>query len=491
MKFIFVGNQGGKNVIDFYKGISIELSKYKNVNQKYLLWLDSEISYLNTNLNIELECVSFERYVNSNINNISKKEKILKHYKKINLSKKIAVERAFTDYSMLNDSVGERIETLNYVKSLTLNILNFFDEEMNGGDIIVCQTADSLFSSLCFLVAKQKGIKVFAPRPAAFMKQGSAGGFFVNSEYLKCEKMIKNYKILKRRPLKKQEILRAKDMFHTIVSLKEFSSYHSYTSKGRDRGKRALTPNLNNIYNYLLDNRNKNSEIVYTKVNIKRKIKANYLRFFRSLFFKYYFSSKVNDSIPEKSVFFPAQFQPEESTLTQGVWYANQVALIENISKSLPFGYTLVVKFHPWGRANRPLWQYRYLKNFYNIKFSDLNSKMIIPKVQAVITISGTISMECLAFDKPCIILGKSFYDYFELFYKVNKIQDLHLILVKVLIDKHYEKIKNRKNLTYKFINSYLSAIVPYWPFKEFSNEYAKQLAIDLHLEKKNIDEKL
>ena len=68
-------------------------------------------------------------------------------------------------------------------------------------------------------------------------------------------------------------------MFHTIVSLKEFSSYHSYTSKGRDRGKRALTPNLNNIYNYLLDNRNKNSEIVYTKVNIKRKIKANYLRF--------------------------------------------------------------------------------------------------------------------------------------------------------------------------------------------------------------------
>ena len=82
MKFIFVGNQGGKNVIDFYKGISIELSKYKNVNQKYLLWLDSEISYLNINLNIELECVSFERYVNSNINNISKKEKILKHYKK-------------------------------------------------------------------------------------------------------------------------------------------------------------------------------------------------------------------------------------------------------------------------------------------------------------------------------------------------------------------------------------------------------------------------
>ena len=41
--------------------------------------------------------------------------------------------------------------------------------------------------------------------------------------------------------------------------------------------------------------------------------------------------------------------------------------------------------------------------------------------------------MECLAFDKPCIILGKSFYDYFELLYKVNKIQDLHLILVKVL----------------------------------------------------------
>ena len=81
-----------------------------------------------------------------------------------------------------------------------------------------------------------------------------------------------------------------------------------------------------------------------------------------------------------KSQFFSAQFQPEESTLTQGVWYANQVALIENISKSLPFGYTLVVKFHPWGRPIGPLWQYRYLKNFYNIKFSDLNSKNDNPK---------------------------------------------------------------------------------------------------------------
>ena len=112
-----------------------------------------------------------------------------------------------------------------------------------------------LFSSLCFLVAKQKGIKVFAPRPAAFMKQGSAGGF-VNSEYLKCEKMIKNYKILKEDLFKKQEILRAKDMIHTSI-IKRIFSYHSYTSKGRDRGKRALTPNLNNIYNYLLDNGNK------------------------------------------------------------------------------------------------------------------------------------------------------------------------------------------------------------------------------------------
>ena len=64
------------------------------------------------------------------------------------------------------------------------------------------------------------------------------------------------------------------------------------------------------------------------------------------------------------------------STLVQGIWSSNQISLIEDISKSLPIGYSLVIKEHPWGRGNRPTWQYKHLEKFYNVFFCDLPSKI-------------------------------------------------------------------------------------------------------------------
>lgn len=481
-KIVYLGNQGGVDVIDFYTGIAKEISK-SNVEQKFLVWLEAEKKYCFKQKIPQLKCESFEKFNNKiSQKKIKDTNSILKKYPRINWSQKIAVERAFTDYSMLLGASGERIEDLNYVTTLVSSIVKFLEKEIKKYDVLICQTADTLFTMISIVLAKELGVKVYASRPAVFMKLGNGGGFFVNDEYLKCTRMIKSYELLKKRKLTKSQICRSLDILDSIKNFKEFASYHAKTSKGKYRGKKSISPNINKIFKYIKLNSNKNKYIEYIKIEIRRKVVANLLRLYRKYFCANNYGFTNLKLIPKKSIFFPIQFQPEESTLTQGVWFSNQIALAENLSKSMPFGYTLIIKEHPWGRGNRPGWHYKHLNNFYNVKFCDANSKKIIPLVEAVITVSGTVALECLAFDKPCIVLGHSFYDFFDLFYKINNIKDLNKVLTDIIVNKDYQKIKNRNEKIHKFFNSYLDAIIPYFPLSEYSNKYGEYLVKELHL---------
>ena len=161
----------------------------------------------------------------------------------------------------------------------------------------------------------------------------------------------------------------------------------------------------------------------------------------------------------------------------------NQVALVENISKSLPLGYTLVVKEHPWGRGNRPRWQYKHLSQFYNVVFCDAPAKEIIRRVDAVVAVSGTVAMEALVFDKPTILLGRNFFDYSDLLYKVPCINDLPEVLAKILIDGDYTKQPEREERLYRFLIAYLDGLVPCFPLQEFAAEWGNALASELGLE--------
>ena len=137
------------------------------------------------------------------------------------------------------------------------------------------------------------------------------------------------------------------------------------------------------------------------------------------------YGDKHINKLPLDFIYYPMHFQPEQSTLAQGNWFLNQISLIENISKSLPLGFTLIVKEHPWGRGNRPNWQYKYISNFHNVQFCDANSIEIIKKSKAVLSISGTTLIEALVLDKPAIMFGKNYFEFSELIHKVSDISDL------------------------------------------------------------------
>jgi hypothetical protein len=264
--------------------------------------------------------------------------------------------------------------------------------------------------------------------------------------------------------LSEQEIDRVERLRKSIVEFDGNKAFYAVTK--RNFGRSALSPNIRKLPAYLIENLGKNKDLDYTRIDPLAKARANLLRVWRKWRMRKLIGT-ADAAVPAKSVFFPLHFQPEQSTLVGGIYYANQIGLIENISKSLPLGYTLVLKEHPAGRGVRPAWQYRHLASFPNVMFSDAPSKEIARKTLATITITGTIGVEAMALDRPVIMLGRSFFDYAGVLYKAQSVEELPAILRRILIDGDYAQRSDRQDLIRKFMLSYLMGLTPHFPRPE------------------------
>jgi len=115
----------------------------------------------------------------------------------------------------------------------------------------------------------------------------------------------------------------------------------------------------------------------------------------------------------EPYVLFPIHFQPEGSTLVQAPYYLNQVALIEDISKSLPVGHRLYVKEHLSNRGRRPLSFYREIKETFGVRLlgPDTDTWSLIQNAAAIAVITGTMGWEGILFKKPVVTFGEVFFN--------------------------------------------------------------------------------
>ncbi|MEC7520535.1 MAG: hypothetical protein VYE22_11750 [Myxococcota bacterium] len=114
----------------------------------------------------------------------------------------------------------------------------------------------------------------------------------------------------------------------------------------------------------------------------------------------------------ERFVLFPIHFQPEASTLVQAPMYLNQLALIEDIARSLPVGVRLYVKEHLSNRGRRPLSFYRDIKRVCGTRLlgPDEDTWALIQRAEAIAVITGTMGWEGLLYDKPVVVFGDAFY---------------------------------------------------------------------------------
>lgn len=132
-----------------------------------------------------------------------------------------------------------------------------------------------------------------------------------------------------------------------------------------------------------------------------------------------------------KKIYFPLHVQPEFTIDVRAPFCTNQFALVENIAKSAPTGYRVVVKDHPGMRGYRNLNYYRELKKLYNVQLlsPSVDSHDIIQGSDAVLTIVGTTAWESILYEKPVVAFGPLGYGFFDLLYQCSTMSELPSIL--------------------------------------------------------------
>ena len=115
----------------------------------------------------------------------------------------------------------------------------------------------------------------------------------------------------------------------------------------------------------------------------------------------------------EKYILYPIHYQPEATTLVQAPMYVDQLALIEDMAKSLPIGYRLYVKEHVTNRGRRPLAFYQGLRAIHAVRLlgPDEDTWTLIRRAAAIAVITGTMGWEGLLLDKPVITFGDVFFN--------------------------------------------------------------------------------
>jgi hypothetical protein len=103
--------------------------------------------------------------------------------------------------------------------------------------------------------------------------------------------------------------------------------------------------------------------------------------------------------------------------------YLDQVALLQDIARSLPIGRRLYVKEHVSNRGRRPLSFYRAIRAIHAVRLlsPDEDTWSLIQKADAIAVITGTMGWEGLLFDKPVVTFGSVFYNVLPHVYKASE----------------------------------------------------------------------
>lgn len=134
-------------------------------------------------------------------------------------------------------------------------------------------------------------------------------------------------------------------------------------------------------------------------------------------------------------VYFPLHVQPEFTTDVRAPLLTNQIAVIENISKSVPAGYQVLVKEHPGMKGERNINYYKQLTKLHNVRLlsPSIDSHDLIRAADAVLTITGSSAWEAILYEKPVIAFGPLYYDFYPLIYQCETFTKLPGILSQAL----------------------------------------------------------
>ena len=119
------------------------------------------------------------------------------------------------------------------------------------------------------------------------------------------------------------------------------------------------------------------------------------------------------DSTTGRICYYGLHVQPEASIDVLGSYFSDQLKLIKDIRRALPFDTTLVVKEHPNFLGIKPIAMFRQIRKIPNVKLvhHDTSSFDIYQRASLVVTVSGTTAYEAGLLGIPAIVFSPMYFE--------------------------------------------------------------------------------
>jgi hypothetical protein len=121
----------------------------------------------------------------------------------------------------------------------------------------------------------------------------------------------------------------------------------------------------------------------------------------------------------EPYVLLALHYQPERSTVPMGGEFGDQLRVAALLARTLPAGWWLYVKEHPWqlqpfgrGELQRPDGFYRSLASHPNVRLlpAAADTSSLIDGARAVATVTGSVGWQAMCRGVPALVFGEAWY---------------------------------------------------------------------------------
>lgn len=330
-------------------------------------------------------------------------------------------------------------DILKIIQTTARAIITFLEKEKP--DFLVLSAVGAIGSMLLYTIAKKMSIKVLVIRPMSTENLWTLSLSYENVEYI--EEKFKNIKISKENNF---DFQKAKDFLKKFTD-KPTPYFTDYSPEkqaiSRKKQFKFLLPSntlgsitwfVKSVYLYCGNIKDYSSVKPWEALIDKIKRKIRMLVGFNDLFDK--------PDFKEDYLFYPLHYEPEIATLLLAPFFTDQLWLIKQIAKSLPFSYKIYVKEHPAMVGYRPRRFYKELKKIPSLKLisPDIQSFTLIKAAKMIATITGSVGWESILLKKPVITFGKIFFNNLSMVKNCTDITKLPFVVKDQINNYEYNE---------------------------------------------------
>jgi hypothetical protein len=167
------------------------------------------------------------------------------------------------------------------------------------------------------------------------------------------------------------------------------------------------------------------------------RIKLTLKRSFNGQYMKHVCRYDRLDDIKGRVAFYGLHVQPESSIDVLGSYFSDQLKLIKDIRRALPFDTTLVVKEHPNFLGIKDISFFRSLRRIPNTKLlkHDVSAFDIYNRSDIVFTVSGTTAYEAGMLGIPAVTFSEMYFNGLSSVHNCSDLTKLRKLVYHLLDD--------------------------------------------------------